>query len=117
MGIASLILGIVSIVWSCLGGTWISALIGVAGIVLGAIGKKKNSSCSVAGLVLLALLPLPLLFNLLKRDLCRIDILDLAEISIFRRIYVSVYFNFRQANRNLRSLYAGSHCCGGAFGI
>lgn len=52
MGIASLILGIVSIVWSCLGGTWISALIGVAGIVLGAIGKKKNSSCSVAGLVL-----------------------------------------------------------------
>ena len=34
MGIASLVLGIISVVWSCLGGTWMSALVGIIGIIL-----------------------------------------------------------------------------------
>jgi len=52
MGIASLILGIVSVVWSLLGGVYLAALVGVVGIALGAIGKKSGASCAVAGLVL-----------------------------------------------------------------
>lgn len=52
MGIASLVLGIVSVVWSCFGGTFMSAIVGVVGIILGAIGKKKAAKCAVAGLVL-----------------------------------------------------------------
>ena len=52
MGIASLVLGIISLVWSLFGGTWLSAIVGLGGIVLGAIGKKNNASCAVAGLVL-----------------------------------------------------------------
>lgn len=52
MGIASLVLGIISVAWSCFGGTWLSAIVGVVGIILGAVGKKNNASCSGAGLVL-----------------------------------------------------------------
>lgn len=50
MGIASLILGIVSIALGWLG-SWLWILIGAAGIVLGAIGKKKNQKCAKGGLV------------------------------------------------------------------
>ena len=52
MGIASLVLGIISVVWSCFGGTWISSLLGIIGIILGAVGKKKDANCASAGLVL-----------------------------------------------------------------
>ena len=52
MGIASLVLGIVSTVWSCVGGTLFSAVVGIVGIILGAVGKKSGASCAVAGLVL-----------------------------------------------------------------
>ena len=52
MGIAALVLGIISIVWACFGGTWLSALLGIVGIILGAVGKKKNANCATAGLVL-----------------------------------------------------------------
>lgn len=52
MGIASLVLGIISLVWSLFGGTWLSAIVGLVGIVLGAIGKKNKASCAVGGLVL-----------------------------------------------------------------
>jgi hypothetical protein len=57
MGVASLVLGIISLVWALLaalfGGTWISALIGVIGIILGAVAKKQApSGVATAGLVL-----------------------------------------------------------------
>lgn len=52
MGIASLVLGIISVVWSCFGGTWLSAIVGIVGIILGAVGKKNAAKCSAAGLVL-----------------------------------------------------------------
>lgn len=52
MGIAALVLGIVSTVWSCFGGTWISAIVGIVGIILGALGKKNNAKCAVAGLIM-----------------------------------------------------------------
>lgn len=52
MGVASLVLGIISVVWSCLGGTWLSAVVGIIGVILGAVGKKKGASCATAGLVL-----------------------------------------------------------------
>lgn len=52
MGIAALVLGIISTVWSCFGGTWISAIVGIVGIILGAVGKKTGAKCAVAGLVL-----------------------------------------------------------------
>ena len=52
MGIASLVLGIISVVWSCFGGTWLSSVIGIVGIILGAVGKKKGANCAAAGLVL-----------------------------------------------------------------
>lgn len=52
MGIAALVLGIVSVVWAVLGGTWLSAIVGIIGVVLGALGKKGNASCATAGLVL-----------------------------------------------------------------
>lgn len=52
MGVASLVLGIVSVVWSCFGGTWLSAIVGLVGIVLGAIAKKNAVKCAAAGLVL-----------------------------------------------------------------
>lgn len=52
MGIASMVLGIVSTAWSCFGGTWISAVVGIVGIILGAVAKKKGAKCATAGLVL-----------------------------------------------------------------
>lgn len=52
MGIAALVLGIVSLVWACFGGTYLSAIVGIIGIILGAIGKKNGAKCAVAGLVL-----------------------------------------------------------------
>lgn len=52
VGIASMVLGIVSLVFSLSGGSWISAIIGIVGIVLGGVGMKKKAPCSVAGLVL-----------------------------------------------------------------
>ena len=54
MGIASMVLGIVSTVWAVFGTftNWVAVLIGVVGVVLGAIGKKKHAKCAVAGLVL-----------------------------------------------------------------
>ncbi len=54
MGVASLVLGIISIVLSLFGGTWVSALIGIVGIVLGALAKKanpENSGMATAGMV------------------------------------------------------------------
>ena len=52
MGIAALVLGIVSLVWACFGGTYLSAIVGIIGIILGAIGKKNGAKCAVGGLVL-----------------------------------------------------------------
>ena len=54
MGIAALVLGIVSVVWSCFGGTWLSAVVGIVGIVLGAVGRKKEAKCATAGFVLIS---------------------------------------------------------------
>lgn len=50
MGVAALILGIISVVfcwWN-----WIGIIPGVIGVILGAIAKKKNANCAGAGLVL-----------------------------------------------------------------
>lgn len=52
MGIASLVLGIISLVWACFGGTYLSAIVGIIGIILGAVGKKSGAKCAVGGLVL-----------------------------------------------------------------
>ena len=51
MGIAALVLGIVSIVWAVFGGTWLAAAVGIIGIILAAVGKKQNAKCATAGLV------------------------------------------------------------------
>ncbi len=51
MGIAALVLGIVSIVWAVFGGTWLAAAVGIIGIILAAAGKKQNAKCATAGLV------------------------------------------------------------------
>ena len=52
MGIAALVLGIISIVWAVFGGTWLAAVVGLIGIILGAVGKKQNANLATAGLVL-----------------------------------------------------------------
>jgi len=54
MGVASLVLGIISTAWAVFGGVtnWVAIIIGVIGIILGAIGKKNGASCSVGGLAL-----------------------------------------------------------------
>lgn len=52
MGIAGLVLGVISVVWACLGGIWMSAIVGIVGIILAAVGKKQDAPCSIAGLVL-----------------------------------------------------------------
>ncbi|MBR6789471.1 MAG: hypothetical protein IKM31_01235 [Oscillospiraceae bacterium] len=52
MGVASLVLGIISTFFSCFGGTIFSALIGVIGIALGIAGKKNGAQCAPAGLTL-----------------------------------------------------------------
>ncbi len=54
MGIAALVLGIISVViaaffaWA----GWLGVILGVIGIILGALGKKKGAKCATAGLVL-----------------------------------------------------------------
>ena len=53
MGVASLVLGIISLVWSLFAGTWMSALVGIIGIILGAVARKQApSGVATAGLVL-----------------------------------------------------------------
>ena len=52
MGIASLVLGIISVVLAVFGGTWVASVLGIVGIILGAVGKKNGASCAAAGLVL-----------------------------------------------------------------
>ncbi len=53
MGIASLIIGIFALIFACIPAiNWLGTLLGIIGIILGALGKKKNQSCSTAGLVL-----------------------------------------------------------------
>lgn len=53
MGVASLVLGIISIVGACFFATvdWLFAIIGIVGIILGAVGKKNNAKCATGGLV------------------------------------------------------------------
>lgn len=54
MGIAALVLGIISVViaaffpWA----GWIGVILGVIGIILGALGKKSGAKCATGGLVL-----------------------------------------------------------------
>lgn len=54
MGIAALVLGIISVViatfFSWAG--WIGVILGVVGIILGALGKKNGAKCATGGLVL-----------------------------------------------------------------
>ena len=53
MGIAALVLGIISVVLGFFGVYgWLGAILGIVGIVLGALGKKNNAKCAAAGLVL-----------------------------------------------------------------
>lgn len=62
MGIASLILGIISLIWGLLlPWKWVGAVIALIGIVLGALGRKDPAKkgiatgglvCSIIGLVL-----------------------------------------------------------------
>lgn len=52
MGIASLVLGIIALVFiffPYLG--WLGCILGIVGIILGAIGKKKGAKCATGGLV------------------------------------------------------------------
>lgn len=64
MGVASLILGIVSLVCSLFGAfSWIGCIAGIIGIILGAMARKQAASgvatgglvCSIIGLVLCAI--------------------------------------------------------------
>lgn len=56
MGTAALVLGILSLLSSVVGGAfslgWIGTVCGVIGIVLGAIGSKKKEEYAKAGLIL-----------------------------------------------------------------
>lgn len=66
MGVASLVLGIVSIVCSFFGyGAIVGVILGIAGVILGAIGRKNvykqgvataGLVCSIIGLVLSSIL-------------------------------------------------------------
>lgn len=55
MAIASLVLGIISIVWSTFGMSigWLGAIIGIVGIVCGTLGRKdeQHRGMATAGLV------------------------------------------------------------------
>ncbi len=53
MGIASLVLGIVSLVSACFFGplAFIGSITGILAVIFGAIGKKNGKSFSTAGLV------------------------------------------------------------------
>lgn len=52
MGIASLVLGIVSLVFGCFfpGLQWIGSITGLIGIILGALGRKNSEKKGIAGL-------------------------------------------------------------------
>jgi len=54
MGIASLVLGILSVIiaafFSYVG--WAGMIMGIIGIILGALGKKNGAKCATGGLVL-----------------------------------------------------------------
>jgi len=55
VGVAALVLGIVSVVFSLIlgGAGWVGPIIGIVGIVLGAVAKKKGQGgIATAGLVL-----------------------------------------------------------------
>ena len=66
MGVASLVLGIISIVCSFFGAfSWIGIVLGIAGVIFGAIGRKNiykqgvataGLVCSIIGLVLSSIL-------------------------------------------------------------
>ena len=53
MAVASLVLGIVSLVWSLIGGTFLSAVVALIGIILGVQGRKdpNNRGMATAGFV------------------------------------------------------------------
>ncbi len=55
MGVASLVLGIISLVCGLFltGFQWIGAIVGLVGIILGAVGKKnpENKGIATAGMV------------------------------------------------------------------
>ncbi len=54
MAVASLVLGIIATVLAVFGGGWIAAIIGIVGIILGALARKNNpgNGMATAGLVL-----------------------------------------------------------------
>lgn len=54
MAVASLVLGICSLVFPFIGLGWLSALLGIVGIVLGALGKKntEKQGLATAGIVM-----------------------------------------------------------------
>lgn len=54
MGIAALVLGIISVVIAAVfsWAGWIGVILGIIGIILGALGKKSGAKCATGGLVL-----------------------------------------------------------------
>ena len=48
MAVASLVLGIVALVFSFIGLGWLSVIIGIVGIILGALGRKDESKKGMA---------------------------------------------------------------------
>ena len=55
MAVTSLVLGICALVFPFIGLGWLSMLLGIVGLVLGALGKKKNpekKGIATAGLVM-----------------------------------------------------------------
>ncbi len=54
MAVASLVLGICSLVFPFIGLGWLSTLLGIVGIVLGALGKKnaEKQGMATAGIVM-----------------------------------------------------------------
>lgn len=55
MGIASLVLGVSSIVWACVDGGWPSMMLGVVGIILGIFSREKAEKLALAGIILSAM--------------------------------------------------------------
>ena len=49
MAVASLVLGIISIVFGAFGIIWVGMICGIIGIILGALGKAEPSKASMAG--------------------------------------------------------------------
>lgn len=54
MAVASLVLGIIATVLAVIGFGWVAAIIGIVGVILGAIARKNNpgNGMATAGLVL-----------------------------------------------------------------